>query len=125
MRFNQPIYLVLAAIATQVQAKCYSGGEAWGPGAQNAAKTACEKNLSGNYQAQGTTSGEKSVCIDVDGKKNEFHIWHIKKGDRTLGVPECEDGLLKEVTGCSHGGESSYTNWKYKYEMHYCGIDSN
>jgi hypothetical protein len=33
----------------------------------------------------------------------------------SIGVAEWADGMKKEVTGCSRGGVSAYTNWIYQY----------
>ncbi|KAH9883250.1 hypothetical protein F4778DRAFT_768541 [Xylariomycetidae sp. FL2044] len=113
-RLQPTLIIALATIVVQTRATCYGSGESWGSQAETAATTACSSYLNGGYGPQSTVSGEKSVCINADGKKNEFFVWHIEEGERTLGVAECLDGLLKEVNGCSRGGDTSYTNWRYK-----------
>lgn len=110
------IISALAAFVSVVNAGCYSGGELWGDKATalSNARSACDGALQGTYGPSGTPSGYRGICLNGNGKKLEFQIWHIQGGDRQLGADECYDGLQKEINGCDHGGDTSYTNWRYK-----------
>ncbi|KAI0121659.1 hypothetical protein BJ170DRAFT_687896 [Xylariales sp. AK1849] len=105
--------LASLALASSAAADCYSGGNSWGSNADSLAKSACDGLLSGTFGPQSTYNGEKATCLNHVAEKYEFHVWHLKEGEATLSAADCYDGIMKEV-GCKNGGESSYTNWKYK-----------
>ncbi|KAF2658847.1 hypothetical protein K491DRAFT_713100 [Lophiostoma macrostomum CBS 122681] len=98
-------------LAGTAYAGCYSGGEDWGNKqvALNAADTACRNNFQGDFGG----NSNRHVCINGNGKKLEFTIYRLGGTNRALFWDECYDGLQKEINGCDHGGDSSYTNWRY------------
>ncbi|VUC35638.1 unnamed protein product [Clonostachys rosea] len=107
---------VIAAFAATANAGCYSGGEPWGDKATAlaAAEQACRESLTGTYGGSGTVNGHRHRCINANNKALNFEIWHVKGGDRNLALAECKDGIQKEVNGCNTGGDTTYTNWRYK-----------
>ncbi|KAK4182028.1 hypothetical protein QBC35DRAFT_217032 [Podospora australis] len=109
----------LSAIATffaaSANATCFGSGEDWGDRsvALTTARNLCNSDLTGTYGPGGTTSGYRGACRNGNGKKLEFQLWHIQGGDRYISPDECYDGFQKEINGCSRGGDTSYTNWRY------------
>lgn len=79
----------------------------------NAAKKACQNHLKSKYGAGGAPSGSRHVCIDANGKRLQFTLSNVRKGNRRMGFEECMNGFRKELS-CPKGGESSYGNWKYR-----------
>lgn len=116
MKFSYALCSVLSLVSA-ASATCYTSGEDWGDTAValRHAHRVCKKHLHGEYGPGGTPSGYRGKCVNGNGKKLEFQIWHIDDGDRQLGVAECFSGLSKEINGCDKGGDTSYTNWRYKY----------
>jgi len=106
----------LLAAAAGVSATCYNSGETWGDQnvALEAIKNECDWFFKGTYGPAGTPSGYKGKCVNANGKKLEFQLWHVSGGDRQIDAAECYDGFRKEITGCTHGGKSKYSNWEYK-----------
>lgn len=82
--------------------------------ADHIAYAACSTTLSGTYGPESTYNGMKGACLNTENGKIDFLITHITDGSRDLPVDECYDGLQKEIWNCGKGGETSYTNWKYK-----------
>lgn len=119
-------FAVLAA--TTVHARCYAEkgiDEAyWQKGdARARAKEACAGVFAGSYSGSGTDGGHRSTCVAAMppppnyGDRTQhyvFEVSHVGDGDRVIKTSECEDGLIKEINGCDYGGDSSYTNWRYK-----------
>lgn len=111
----------LAGFAATAHAGCFSGGENWGDNKQavyDMAHRMCHLNFQGNFEGNygpaGTPGGHRALCRNLNGKKMEFQIWHVKGGDRWLSADECYSGLSSEIRNCNHGGDTTYTNWRYK-----------
>jgi hypothetical protein len=107
---------VLAAFAATIHASCYSGGEDWGDQlhALQAAHFACNHRMSGTYGPSGNPGGHRATCVNRNGKKLEFEIWHVLGGVRQLHPDECYSGISSEIINCVHGGDTTYTNWRYR-----------
>jgi hypothetical protein len=97
------------ALAVPIQAGCYSGGEGWGNTqvALNAANNFCNQ-IQGDIEG----NGNRYTCVNGNGKRLEFNVIRLGGTSRPIFWSECYDGLQKEI-GCSNGGDSSYTNWRY------------
>ncbi|KAI1403541.1 hypothetical protein F4819DRAFT_451158, partial [Hypoxylon fuscum] len=134
--------LALGALTPLASASCYSGGDKWGDAKDQVLKVienVCQADLNsndirrpytwGNHPEAKTgkakfSVGNRCVTLQVD------YIWDPHTDDiskiifmdtglesGTIPRAECKDGLKKEVNGCEHGGESSYTHWKYKADI--------
>ncbi|KAK4187479.1 hypothetical protein QBC35DRAFT_452261 [Podospora australis] len=108
--------LPLFALTGYAAAGCYQDGIEWSDRQQalGIVKSACEQLLIGKYGPKNTFNGERRTCANMGPNKIDIIITHIQGGDRDLPYEECYDGLQKEVTRCSRGGDTSYTNWRYK-----------
>ncbi|KAL2024930.1 hypothetical protein VTK56DRAFT_3629 [Thermocarpiscus australiensis] len=106
----------LLAAAAGVHAKCNRSGETWGNvlTALVLAQVKCDEFFSGTFGPTDTPGGYRNTCANANGKKLEFHLWHVRGGDRQISAEECYDGFQKEIVGCSRGGDTTYTNWRYK-----------
>jgi hypothetical protein len=98
-------------LVANVHAGCFNGGESWSSvdGARNAARTACDNSLSGDYAG----NAHRTYCVNGNGQKLEFTVHRTQDSSRNLPWSECYDGLQKEITGCTNGGDTTYTNWRY------------
>lgn len=107
----------LATLAAFVAADCNGSGADWydKDEAASIADSACDLQLGGTYGPESTYNGQKGSCFNTPNGKIDFLITHITEGERLLPRDECYDGLQKEIYGCDKGGETSYTNWRYKY----------
>lgn len=105
-------FLLTALLATGIHAGCYNNkGEPWNSRqAPKAIDKACGR-LAGSYAGQQS----KEVEIKVPNQCYFFRLEHLKDGERHIGKAECKNGMLKEYTGCSHGGSTKYTNWGYTW----------
>jgi hypothetical protein len=92
---------------------CYSGGERWGGDLSNALQKAGD--FCGRFAGHFKPGNAAYQCYNLSSnKKADFTLG--LKGDvpeRDIGVDECLDGLEKEINGCDHGGDTTYTNWHY------------
>ncbi|KAI9147021.1 hypothetical protein HJFPF1_13052 [Paramyrothecium foliicola] len=109
----------LFAFAGFSSAECYGSGADWydRDNAALAANAACGQQLGGTYGPESTFNGQKAACVNTVNGKIDFIITHISEGEMLLPQDECYDGLQKEIYGCGKGGETSYTNWRYKYVL--------
>lgn len=57
--------------------------------------------------------GEHEHNIPFDGKCLHFILDNISDKARSITANEAADGFFKEYRGCAHGGDTSYTNWRY------------
>ena len=106
-----------ATLGAFVAADCYGSGADWydKDEAASIANSACNLQLGGTYGPESTYNGQKASCFNTPNGKIDLVVTHISEGELLLPQDECYDGLQKEIYGCSKGGESSYTNWRYKY----------
>lgn len=107
------IFAALCTIAG-VHAGCYSGGQTGNHefGFEQLNGVCTEFINKGAF-----SSGEERTAVRGPDSTNtnwDFAVTYISSGTRDLGLDECIDGLHKEINGCTYGGETSYTNWKYK-----------
>ena len=99
--------------------ECYNSGESWGNSRARAKDLAWEVCKNGAL-ASGpgiTYKGYevRSACRNLDSRRRvNFRIERLRGTSRTLDVYECYDGLWKEIQNCSRGGNTAYSNWKYK-----------
>ncbi|KAI1765201.1 hypothetical protein GGR53DRAFT_490865 [Hypoxylon sp. FL1150] len=134
--------LAVGAMAPLVSGGCYSGGDKWDSSkdvALRVAKAACNEERGGQLRRiymwgdhpeskTGTVNvndGDRCIKLEVD------YIWdphtsdvskiiYMDTGlDDSSSVPkdQCYDGLQKKINGCEHGGESSYSHWKFKADI--------
>ncbi|KAF5013554.1 hypothetical protein FDECE_453 [Fusarium decemcellulare] len=57
--------------------------------------------------------GEHVFDYKVDDKMLHFVLDNISGSLLRIGKSEAIDGFTKEYSGCKHGGDTSYTNWRY------------
>ena len=101
----------LALLASVASAGCYSGGETWKRPQTNWTPKAACKRLTGKTYTPGQS---RAARLNIKGGFcNNFVLKNIGGSGRKIGIKECLDGFGKEFYGCSHGGDSSYTNWEY------------
>lgn len=117
----------LAALVASAYAGCYAekGVDAawWDKAdARGRAQDACRNEFKGTFGDKSSNRGHRKVCKAAKpppanyGDRRQhyvFEIWHTSSGDRAITEAECLDGLGKEIH-CDYGGESAYTNWRYK-----------
>ncbi|KAL2021558.1 hypothetical protein VTK56DRAFT_7057 [Thermocarpiscus australiensis] len=108
--------LATLSLTVPVSAKCYGSGEEWGARdvVLNAARDTCKSQLSGSFGPSGGTADRKAACINGNGKKLEFQIFHLQEGERNLSPNDCFNGLQEEIVGCDRGGDSSKTDFRFK-----------
>ena len=112
--------LTFLSVALGVSAGCYDSGEVWQD--QGAARWHIEracKGYDGNRGAfQGTFApGEaKSACVTHSGtQKFEFMVQNLNTGASfDLGDDDCVWRLQNEVNGCSRGGSSDISGWRFR-----------
>ena len=106
------VLATLAFLTSLAAAKCYKTGVPW-PG--NHAGTVQE--IQGAAQHFASLSplprGEHYYDVSYGGKCLHFVLDNISGKERSIPKTEAEDGFLKEYRGCSKGGDSRYTNWRY------------
>ncbi|KFY44721.1 hypothetical protein V494_01357 [Pseudogymnoascus sp. VKM F-4513 (FW-928)] len=96
---------------------CFGSGVTFG-GDQNAAlkaaRTACNSPLKGKYHK----GDNRARCYNLASNKHvKLAVGLVGKNagsTRTLGADECYNGLISEIMKCSHGGETTYGNWRYR-----------
>lgn len=104
--------LAFFSLSGLVAATCYGSGADW-PSQDEAAviaQSSCANALIGHYGPYEL----KEDCVSTITGSINFAILHIRDAEREIGLDECVDGLKKEIA-CSKGGETSYTNWGYRY----------
>lgn len=109
------------ALARAASAECFPNGEAWGADtstplvfAKNLCATGALAGAFGPDAQRPALPSEKRKCVDWDGRKANFWVYHRKPGFANLTADACYDGLKKEVAGCAKGGKTFYVNWAYR-----------
>ena len=94
---------------------CYTSGESWGDSKDLAlqyAAAACNSAL--GQRTYVSSAPVQAACYNLNSDlKANLQVSKISAGDQYLDYDDCYDGLQKEINGCSMGGDSSYTNWRY------------
>ncbi|KAJ7649435.1 hypothetical protein DFH06DRAFT_1331801 [Mycena polygramma] len=112
MHFLACLAAFLVASATSIHAECYNSGETW-------TSYLAEHDIQEAVQA--FAAGGKTWPPKVEQKHTAWHstgcvkfiLQNISPFPRTIYEAEAYDGFSKEHTGCTHGGDSSYTNWRF------------
>lgn len=98
--------------------KCFSTGEKFGNEkvtAKQAASYVCWNKLAGTYRR----GDVQLFCANLHNNKRVNFKLGLKGKDapvtRYIGGKECLDGMLSEINSCSHGGETTYGRWYYRY----------
>ncbi|KAJ6630352.1 hypothetical protein B0H10DRAFT_2427986 [Mycena sp. CBHHK59/15] len=89
MHFFTVLTAILVASASSAYAKCDSGGKAW------------------------TSDAESVIRRAAEHFNGAFVLQNISGNDRSIFMAEAYSGFIKEYTGCTYGGDTSYTNWRY------------
>jgi hypothetical protein len=113
MHFNAVVLVAISLLSPLASAGCYTGGITGNKQlALDSIHTICGA-MQGSFRSGQVRTG----CITDPASGNEwfFSVKCISGADRTLPIGECEDGLAKEVNGCSRGGDTAYTNWEYRF----------
>ena len=115
----RPSTIILPVVAaTFVNGTCFTGGEDWAsqkPKAVEQLHLACRLKFAETTFHRGQE--ELGTCYDLGGGKYvNFNLKYVGHHDtRTPTYHECVNGFSKEINGCSMGGASQYTNWRYTY----------
>ncbi|KAF2271713.1 uncharacterized protein EI97DRAFT_504780 [Westerdykella ornata] len=111
--------LTAVTLAGFSSADCYGDGPSW----TDSAKTSMLKEEQLNSICSGLIGdyipGERRrTCLEVvDIGKLEVMVHLVSSNFRTMGLAECRSGVSKEISGCTHGGKSKYTNWEYQADL--------
>jgi hypothetical protein len=111
---HSSIVFTIPFFAATALAGCFSGGDNWA--SQEAKALAAAQDICNNKFSTFTFQAGQELggCANLDStKKVDFIMENISDSLRKPSASECYDGLQKEINGCSNGGSSSYTNWKY------------
>lgn len=95
--------------ASTTLAGCYSGGQAWPVDGAFAVQDAAESYAGGTWPA----GVEEVYQVPIDGICVKFILENISGALRGITYDEAFSGFNKEYQGCSYGGDTSYTNWRY------------
>lgn len=116
MHMAKRLTTALLACFPLASARCYGGG-AQAPGlirttAVSALQGACSQ-LTGSY----LENEARNRCIEISegssSGKYDLVVHRIGKNGGTMKIDDCEDGLTKEILGCSRGGHSRKGDWEY------------
>jgi len=101
------------ADATIQKRGCFTSGEKWGgdhSNAENKAITLCNSLKDSTFSA----NRNYHKCYNLSSlKKVDFTIKNRNNSSRKLTYAECILGTTREINGCSQGGATDYTNWRF------------
>lgn len=114
MQFPTLTAAALIPLLGIASAGCYTSGATWP--SDHAAVVSALQTVSDHFANAGSLStGEHVYDINAGGKCIHFVLDNISGTTRYISSNEALDGFTKEYTGCDHGGDTSYTNWRYMY----------
>lgn len=102
----------LMAFIPVVLGGCYSGGA---PFPDDHTETIIAIQAAGaQFQTDSPLStGEHVFNYKVGDKILHFVLDNVSGDERSITMAEAMDGFTKEYHGCEHGGDTTYTNWRY------------
>ena len=119
MQISTIFTLVVAILASDVSAGCYSSGQEWGD--HNSAKIAL--NNACNSLNGGFAPGDvKKQCRDMPNGQHsyEFEVENRGSTGQSITFDDCYNGISREIDGCSRGGDVDIGPIRYK-QVEYLG----
>jgi hypothetical protein len=123
-----PATFALLSILGFASAGCSSGGIVADAVTMNAAREDAQLDTTCSFLVgEYALHEQRYTCIEIGGSKYDLrlqydaqpvvdfdHYTHEPDATRKIEPAGCMDGMKKELS-CSRGGQSIYTDWRYKY----------